>query len=277
MADRVDPNTTRAEGASVSPAVQALDLARVLLVDNADVSRFRRSSDLKHAGAIVDFADDAIQALDSLGRSLAEAEPYDLVILDLRAFGRMGYAVAERLRAAQYLGPILALTDKSPKRTGPRATEAGCDEVLKQPVAACVLLDAAGTLIIKERQRRYVLAKPDEVTSELAAYPELMMMLRRFVTHLPEQVESVLAAQRERDIQKLRDELDQIKRSATSHGYPSIRASAVSAQQQLEQSRKPDADVVLEAIDDLVDLCRRATFNPSAPPPPSGTPRPPSG
>ena len=274
MSDQFEPNTTRAG----SPAVQALGLARIMLVDNADVSRFRRASDLKQAGAIVDFADDTDGALDALGRSLADAEPYDLVVLDLEAFGRKGYAVAECLRAAQYLGPILALTDKSPTHAGPRASEAGCDELLRKPVATCTLLDAAGGLVIQERGRRYALASPDEVTSELASYPELMMMLRRFVTQLPEQIESLLAAQRERDIRRLRDEIDLIKRNATSHGYPSIRASAVNAQQELDQSRKPDADNVLEAIDDLVDLCRRATFCPGNPPPSGGgPPLPPSG
>jgi hypothetical protein len=87
----------------------------------------------------------------------------------------------------------------------------------------------------------------------------------------------VLAAQRERDIQKLRDELDQIKRNATSHGYLEIRASAVSAQQELDEARKADAGGVVEALQGLVDVCRRATASPSKPPPTTGPPLPPSG
>ena len=278
MADRIDPEPSPVKDLPADPPAAALELARVLLVDNADVSRFRRASDLKQAGAIVDFADDTEGALDALGRSMADGEPYDLIILDLEAFGRKGYTVAERLRAAQYLGPILALTDKSPRHADGRAVDAGCDELLKKPVATCVLLDASGGLVGRERERRYTLAKPDQVTSELATYPELMMMLRRFVSHLPEQIESLIAAQREQDLKRLRDELDLIKRNATSHGYPTIRASAVNAQLELEQARKADADSVLDAIDDLVDLCRRATFCPGSPPPPSGGPiLPPSG
>jgi len=102
-------------------------------------------------------------------------------------------------------------------------------------------------------------------------------MLRRFVANLPETIETLLAAQRERDIQRLRDELEQVKRRATSHGYTEIRASAVQAKQALDQARTPDTEQVQQAIDDLVDLCRRATANPVTPPPTDGPPLPPSG
>lgn len=275
MSDRFDGDSG---GQSLNTGVaQALQLARVLLVDGEGVHRFRTASDLKQAGAIVDFASTGDEATDSLNQAARDAEPYDVVLLDLPAFGEDGLAVAEQLRSAQYAGPILALTDKPPRRVAGQCLEAGCDEVLQKPVVGDTLLDAVAGLITRERARRYVVAKPDEVTSELAAYPELMMMLRRFVSNLPETVEEILAAQRERDIQRLREWLDQVKRNATSHGYLSIRASAVSAQQELEASRKPDADNVVDAIDDLVDLCRRATASPSQPPPTSGPPLPPSG
>lgn len=274
MSDRLDGD----RGGQIlnTDVAQALHLARVLLVDGEGVLRFRTASDLKQAGVIVDFASTGDEAIDSLGQAARDAEPYDVVLLDLPAFGG-DLAVAEQLRGAQYAGPILALTDKPPRRVAGQCIEAGCDEVLQKPVAADTLLDALAGLIKRERARRYVVAKPDEVTSELAAYPELMMMLRRFVTNLPETVEAVLAAQRERDIQRLREELDLIKRNATSHGYLSIRASAVCAQQQLESARKPDANSVVDAIENLVDLCRRATASPSQPPPTSGPSLPPSG
>jgi DNA-binding response OmpR family regulator len=276
MADQFDENGGEMDRLATGFA-SSLQLARLLVIDGEDVSRFRIASDLKHAGAFVDFACSADEALESVAQARGAGEPYDLIILDLSAFGRDGYGVVERLRDSQFAGPILALTDKSPHRAGVRGIEAGCEELLQKPVASCVLLDASATLVSREKARRYVLARPEEVTSELSAYPELMMMLRRFVTNLPEAVESVLSAQRERDIQKLHDELDLIKRNATSHGYLEIRASAVSVQQELDQARKPDAAQVAEAIDDLVDLCHRATASPSKPPPTSGPPLPPSG
>ncbi len=276
MADRID-NDHGATGQPTSAAVSSLQLARLLVIDGENVSRFKIASDLKQAGAIVDFAAGADEALEATSQARGINEPYDLVILDLSAFGREGYGIAERLRHAQFSGPILALTDKPPRRTGAKGIESGCDDLLQKPVASCVLLDASATLISREKARRYVLARPDEVTSELSAYPDLMMMLRRFVTNLPEAVESVLSAQRERDIQKLRNELDQIKRNATSHGYLEIRASAVSAQQELDQTNKPDAQEVAEALDDLVDICRRATASPGKPPPTQGPTLPPSG
>lgn len=275
MSDRVDEKSG-GQGAA-SGIAQPLQLARILFVDGEGVDRFRLASDLKQAGAIVDFASTGDEATESIAHATKDAEPYDAVLLDLSTFDTGGFDVAEQLRRAQYAGPILALTDGSLKKIAAQGIEAGCDDLLQKPVATCVLLDALSTMVTRERSRRYVTARPDEVTSELAAYPELMMMLRRFVSTLPDTVEEVLAAQRERDIQKLRDWLDQIKRNATSHGYIAIRASAVTAQHELDEARKPDADTVTEAIDDLVDLCRRATASPSKPPPTSGPPLPPSG
>ncbi len=277
MTDHWDQFNDCAFGGAAPTAAASLHLSRVLLIDGEDVSRFRIASDLKQAGAIVDFASNADEALESLSQAHRLLEPYDLVILDLQAFGAEGFKVAERLRAAQYAGPILALTDQSPRRIGKRCIEAGCDELLRKPMDPSGLNETAGSLVERERTRRYVLARPDEVTSELAAYPELMMMLRRFVSNLPDTIESLLAAQRQRDIQKLRDELDLIKRNATSHGYVEIRASAVAAQQELNHSSKTDASEVSEALHDLVDICRRATASPSKPPPTSGPPLPPSG
>ncbi len=274
MADGTDE---RGGGHGLTTGIaQPLQLSRVLLVDGEGVDRFRLASDLKQAGAIVDFASTGEDAIDNIAQAARDAQPYDAVLLDLSAFDGGGFAEAEQLRGAQYAGPILALTDGSPKRIGAKCIRAGCDDLLKKPVATNVLLDALATMVTRERSRRYVTARPGEVTSELSAYPELMMMLRRFVSTLPETVEAVLAAQRERDIQKLRDELDLIKRNATSHGYTAIRASAVTAQHELNEARKPDADGVVEAIDDLVDLCRRATASPNQPPPTSGPPLPPS-
>lgn len=274
MADRIDENGN-GQGLTTGIA-QPLQLSRVLLVDGEGVDRFRLASDLKQAGAIVDFASTGDEAVDSLAQATRDTEPYDAVLLDLSTFDGGGLDVVEQLRGVQYAGPILALTAQPLKRVAAGCIEAGCDDLLQKPVAACVLLDALGGMVSRERSRRYVTARPDEITSELSAYPELMMMLRRFVSTLPDTVEEVLAAQRERDIQKLRDWLDQIKRNATSHGYIAIRASAVSAQHELDEARKPDAESVAEAIDDLVDLCRRATASPSQPPPTSGPPLPPS-
>ncbi len=275
MVDRND-DCDRPDTLSVGAAAP-LHMAQLLLIDGEDGTRFRIAADLQRAGASVDLAGDGEQALCRLSDAQACQEPYDLVLIDLAGLGPKGLKAAAMLRDAEYAGPVLALTDKPPRRDGRRCVQAGCDELIRKADDPSLLIEVSTSLVNREKTRRFGLARPDDVTSELSTYPELLMMLRRFVGNLPDTIESVLAAQRQRDIEELRSTLDELKRSATRHGYLSIRASAVSAQQQLEQTRKPEAQPVMDAIGELVELCQRATASPADPPPPSGPPLPPSG
>lgn len=275
MSDRFDDS--KRPGTMTMGVAVPLRLARLLLVDGEDGTRFRVAADLKQAGASVDFANCGPDAVSCMIEAQDAGEPYDLVVVDLSTLGKGGYEAAVCLRDAQFAGPILALTRRSLAREGNLGVEAGCNDLIVKSDDPSAMIQSASSLVNREKARRFVLAGPDDVTSELSAYPELMMMLRQFVTHLPESIESVLSARREQDFSRLREELDRIKRNATSHGYLSIRASAVSAQQELDRNRNPDAQGVVDAIDELADLCQRATAAPSEPPPPSGPPLPPSG
>ncbi len=275
MSDRFDDS--RSPGGMSAGVSVPLHQSRVLLIDGEDSTRFRVASDFKQAGASVDFAGSGPQAVLCVLEAQDAQDPYDLVVLDLSGMGGDGCDVAEQLRDAHFAGPILALGDKATKRESARCIDAGCDDLLSKHEEPSVLIKAAVLMVNDEKVRRFGLAGPDAVTSELSAYPDLLMMLRRFVSNLPESIESVLSAQREQDLNRLREELDRVKRNATSHGYLEIRASAVSAQSELDHSKKPDAQGVVDALDELADLCQRATASPSEPPPPSGPPLPPSG
>ncbi len=255
----------------------ALHQSRVLLVDGEDGTRFRVASDLAQAGASVDFAGCGDEAVSCVIEAQDAHESYDLVLIDMSSLGAIGHQAAVCLREAQFAGPILALSDKVSRGESTRCIDAGCDALILKQEDPAELIATSATLVNREKARRFGLADPGDVTSELAAYPELLMMLRRFVTTLPESIESVLSAQREQDLSRLREELDRVKRNATSHGYLEIRASAVSAQQELDECKKLDAQGLVDAIDDLTDLCQRATASPSQPPPPSDSPLPPSG
>ena len=251
--------------------------ARVLLIDGEDGTRFRVACDLKRAGASVDLACDSETALAAIGDAQDAGEPFDLVMLDLSTLGRGGYEIIESLREAQFVGPVVALTQRKAERQLGRCRKAGCDDLICKSDDPSAMIGRAAELIAEEKARRYGLAQPEDVISELSGYPELLMMLRQFVSNLPNTVDSMLGAQREQDVNRLMEELDRIKRNATSHGYTTIRASAVLAHKTLEQRKKADDHQVVDALNELVDLCRRATVQPGSPPPPKGPPLPPSG
>ncbi len=275
MSDRFDDNlfdTTMSAGVS-APLAES----RVLLVGGEDGTRFRIASDLKQVGAAMDFAGDADEATTCVIEAQNDGAPFDLVLIDASSLGPRALESVTRLRDIQFAGPVLAMSRGASRDEVAQYFEAGCDELIARRDDPTELISTATTLVNREKARRFGLAEPGEVTSELSAYPELLMMLRRFVSTLPESIESVLSAQREHDLARLREELDRVKRNATSHGYLEIRASAVSAQQELDGCKKSDAQEVVDAIDELTDLCRRATASPSKPPPTSGPDLPPSG
>lgn len=275
MSDRFDDNlfdTMMSAGVS-APLAES----RVLLVGGEDGTRFRIASDLKQVGAAMDFAGDADEATTCVIEAQNDGAPFDLVLIDASSLGPRALESVTRLRDIQFAGPVLAMSRGASRDEVAQYFEAGCDELIARRDDPTELISTATTLVNREKARRFGLAEPGEVTSELSAYPELLMMLRRFVSTLPESIESVLSAQREHDLARLREELDRVKRNATSHGYLEIRASAVSAQQELDGCKKSDAQEVVDAIDELTDLCRRATASPSKPPPTSGPDLPPSG
>tara|TARA_R110002111_G_scaffold44321_9_gene80554 strand:- start:574 stop:1401 length:828 start_codon:yes stop_codon:yes gene_type:complete len=275
MSDRFDDNlfdTMMSAGVS-APLAES----RVLLVGGEDGTRFRIASDLKQVGAAMDFAGDADEATTCVIEAQNDGAPFDLVLIDAFSLGPRALESVTRLRDIQFAGPVLAMSRGASRDEVAQYFEAGCDELIARRDDPTELISTATTLVNREKARRFGLAEPGEVTSELSAYPELLMMLRRFVSTLPESIESVLSAQREHDLARLREELDRVKRNATSHGYLEIRASAVSAQQELDGCKKSDAQEVVDAIDELTDLCRRATASPSKPPPTSGPDLPPSG
>jgi len=275
MSDRFDDKYF---DAVMSTGINApLAESRLLLVGGEDGTRFRVASDIKQAGAAIEFAGNAQEAVSSVIEAQDDHVPFDLVLMDVSSLGDDAIDVVSRLREIQYAGPVLAMSRDATRQEVAEFFEAGCDELIARQDDPAELIATVATLVKHEKGRRFGLAEPDEVTSELSAYPELLMMLRRFVSTLPESIESVLSAQREQDLARLREELDRVKRNATSHGYLEIRASAVSAQQELEGAKKLDTQELVDAIDDLTDLCRRATASPSKPPPSSGPDLPPSG
>ncbi len=275
MSDRFDDNLF---DSVMSTGITApLAESRLLLVGGEDGTRFRVASDLKQAGAAMEFAGNAREAVTCVIEAQDDLSPFDLVLIDVSSLGPDALEAVGQLRDIQFAGPILAMSLDASREEVTQYFEAGCDELIAKREDAAELIATTTTLVNREKARRFGLASPGEVTSELSAYPELLMMLRRFVSTLPDSVESVLSAQREHDLARLREELDRVKRNATSHGYLEIRASAVSAQHELEGSKKLDARELVEAIDELADVCRRATASPSKPPPPSGPNYPPSG
>ena len=107
---------------------------RVLVVeDENDISQLVRLH-LEDIGCAVTQAFDGI-----VGLAQAQAQPYDLIILDLKLPGLDGLEVCRRLRAQGRYAPILMLTSKSSELDRVLGLEMGADDYLTKPFSVMEL------------------------------------------------------------------------------------------------------------------------------------------
>jgi two-component system, OmpR family, response regulator len=69
------------------------------------------------------------------GERLAAAEPYDLVVLDMRLPGRSGMEVLHNIRARGFQHPVLVLTAQDAVDAKVEAFRAGADDYVTKPFA----------------------------------------------------------------------------------------------------------------------------------------------
>jgi DNA-binding response OmpR family regulator len=122
---------------------------RVLVVeDNWRLSRSLKIS-LSEAGYAVDAASDAVEA-----EALAEAAPYDAIVLDVMLPGRDGFALCQDLRRRRVRAPILMLTARDAVEDRVRGLDSGADDYLVKPFALNELLARLRALLRRESLSR---------------------------------------------------------------------------------------------------------------------------
>lgn len=115
---------------------------RVLVVeDDAKIASFVVKG-LKQAGYVAHQTGNGIDAL-----RLAEAEPFDLLIVDLMLPGLDGLSLIERLRRAKVNTPVLILSAKRTVDDRVRGLQVGGDDYLTKPFAFSELLARVAALI----------------------------------------------------------------------------------------------------------------------------------
>lgn len=107
---------------------------RILVIeDENDISQLVRLH-LEDIGCEVKQAFDGI-----VGLAEAEAQPYDLIVLDLKLPGLDGLEVCRRLRSQARYTPILMLTSKSSELDRVLGLEMGADDYLTKPFSVMEL------------------------------------------------------------------------------------------------------------------------------------------
>src|ERR1039458_10341036 len=108
---------------------------RILLVEDERKLAALIKRALKEANYAIDLADNSEDAL-----FLAQANPYDLIILDIMIPGKDGIAICRQLRKEKFDTPGLMLTARNDVEDKISGLDAGVDDYLTKPCSFPELL-----------------------------------------------------------------------------------------------------------------------------------------
>ena len=121
------------------PVDMQLD-CRVLLAEDGPDNRRLISFVLEKAGAKLTAVEDGQAAIEAALEALETGHPFDVVIVDIQMPLVDGYQATERLRAAGYKRPIIALTAHAMRGDRERCLAAGCDDYATKPIDRHLLI-----------------------------------------------------------------------------------------------------------------------------------------
>ncbi|MDM9561742.1 MULTISPECIES: response regulator [Bordetella] len=203
---------------------------RILLIeDEAELARWLSRSLARHAGFVVEWADDGVLA----ERRLA-VEEFDAVILDLGLPGMDGHTLLSKIRARDDRTPVLVLTarDSLAERVG--TLHEGADDFLPKPFVLEELEARLTALIRRSRGREHPRLSLGNLVLDTST--------QRFTV----QGQPLQLSPREHAVLRVL-----IQRS----GEP------MNKQQILDRIQTDDSDVNLEAIEVLVHRLRKKLTN----------------
>ncbi len=131
---------------------------RVLIVeDDRRVADFLKKG-FKEESYAVDLCSEGSEAVD-----YAEANDYDLIILDVMLPRKNGLMVCRELRQKNILSPILMLTARDSVEDKVRGLQAGADDYLTKPFAFSELLARVQALLRRSRDYKKTILKIDDL------------------------------------------------------------------------------------------------------------------
>jgi PAS domain S-box-containing protein len=113
--------------------------AKILLVEDSPDNQVLVKRLLTNAGMVVDIASNGAEGIE-----MAEANNYDVVLMDMQMPVLDGYAATARLRLDGYNKPIVALTAHAMVEDRNRILGLGCDAHLTKPIDSKLLIETIG-------------------------------------------------------------------------------------------------------------------------------------
>jgi signal transduction histidine kinase/CheY-like chemotaxis protein/HPt (histidine-containing phosphotransfer) domain-containing protein len=238
-----------------STAGKRLDGVRILLAEDGYDNRKLIQTFLHSAGAAVETAENGQEAVIK-----AEAEPFDVILMDMNMPVMNGYTATRTLRDRGYAMPIFALTANAMSTDGLQCLAAGCNEHLAKPIDRGKLIRTIAAAVGKEPMESENAAgaatsavEEERLTSLFINDPDVAGILEGFVARLDEQIGAMRHALAGGRYEELQRYAHRLKGAGGCYGYPAM----TDACKILEDAAKAqNAEAASYAIDTVIALSR---------------------
>ena len=122
--------------------------AKILVVEDESVTRKLVATRLERSGATVVTVEDGRAAVRAVLDGERNAEPFDLIVMDVLMPGLNGLDAARALRTKGYAGGIIAVSAFYNEN---QCLTAGCDDFLAKPFYPAQLLEKVSEYLCRQR------------------------------------------------------------------------------------------------------------------------------
>jgi signal transduction histidine kinase/HPt (histidine-containing phosphotransfer) domain-containing protein len=204
----------------------------VLLAEDTPDNQRLISMYLRRAGANVEVVENGLQALQK-----ALQQEYNLILMDIQMPIMGGLEAIDKLRVAGYKQPIVTLTANALKQDREKCAMAGADDYLTKPLDLELFYSILKRYLTNPTHLEIPPDNQDLNAGDINNDPEFQELVLKFVEDLPDKLQGINDAYRNRDWADMKSLVHKLKGTGASFGYPIITELATVLYKYLQENK----------------------------------------